>query len=92
MHSLPDLGSATLSQQHGARLLFRLVRGILIALATIACACFAGGMADGCSPAVFSPLAAPQAGGALDGDPVRYDDLAPGAHLSGSPVSSSPAI
>lgn len=92
MHSLPDFGSATLSQQHGARLLFRLVRGILIALATIACACFAGGMADGCPPAAFSHVAAPQAGGALDADPVRYDDLAPGARSSGPPVPSSPAI
>lgn len=46
MSSLMSFRTAALHQQHVATVL-RLARAIAIALVTIACACLAGGMADG---------------------------------------------
>jgi hypothetical protein len=53
MYTLPTLGSAPLNPQYSGRLLLllRIGRAIVIALATVACAGLAGGLADGASPA-----------------------------------------
>lgn len=50
MYTLLNFGSASLHQQVSARVVLRLARAVLIALATIAAACLAGGLADGQSP------------------------------------------
>ena len=50
MITFPNINNASVSQQFAAKLIYRVVRGIMIALVTIACACLAGGMADGATP------------------------------------------
>lgn len=47
MHAITELNDPAFASQWTPRLLFRVLRGIVIAALTITCACLAGGMADG---------------------------------------------
>ena len=50
MHTLSNLDESPCVHQFTQRLVYRAIRGIVLALAAIVCACLAGGMADGQSP------------------------------------------
>ena len=50
MHTINELNDNAIASQWTPRLLFRVLRGIVIAALTLACACLAGGMADGQEP------------------------------------------
>lgn len=55
MHIITELNDDAVASQLTNRLLFRVVRGIVIAALTVACACLAGGMADGQQPQRIAP-------------------------------------
>jgi len=72
MHTITELNDAAVASQWTPRLLFRVLRGIVIAALTIACACLAGGMADGQQPqriATATPYPA-----ITDGTQLQTDD------------------
>jgi len=55
MHTFSNIDETSVVQQVTHRLLYRIVRGIVIAAVTIASACLAGAMADGQEPQRISP-------------------------------------
>jgi polysaccharide biosynthesis/export protein len=59
MHTITELNGAAVASQWTPRLLFRVLRGMVIAALTIACACLAGGMADGQQPQRIATAASP---------------------------------
>lgn len=59
-----DINEVPVARQLAYRLVFRVVRGIILLIATLACACLAGGMADGQQPSSVIP----------DGAQLQHDD------------------
>lgn len=59
MHTANEINDESVSTHLSNRLLLRVLRGIAIAVVTIACACLAGGMADGQEPKPIRLGAAP---------------------------------
>lgn len=86
MHTITELNDDAVASNLTHRLVFRVLRGIAIAVLTIACACLAGGMADGQQPqriasnspqvrASSAPPVLPHAGES-DGTQLQMDDCA----------------
>lgn len=80
MHTITELNDNAVVNHWPPRLLFRVVRGLFIAAATIACACLAGGMADGQQP---QRIAAANSTASSSGQPnyVPYHTTADGTQL-----------
>lgn len=64
MFTYTNLNDAPVVRQQAYRMLYRGIRGLLLLIVTLACACLAGGMADGKQPAPQFP----------DATAVQYDD------------------
>ncbi len=74
-----NLASDSVHQPLSARLLLRMARGIIIAFATLAAACLAGGLADGQTPQYVPSVAPTQAPGRV----VRPSLLGTGSSILG---------
>jgi polysaccharide export outer membrane protein len=99
MHTITELNDDAVSRNLTDRLLFRVLRGIAIAALTIACACLAGGMADGQQPQRIAstgpqgmtysvPTALPYSGQS-NGTQLQMDDCAC-RNIPGDPPCQGP--
>lgn len=91
MHAITELNDPAVASQWTPRLLFRVLRGIVIAALTITCACLAGGMADGQQPrwiATAAPYRAITDGTQLQTDDRFYRNI-PGGYLHQGPCQPS---
>ncbi len=99
MHTITELNDDAVARNLTDRLLFRVLRGIAIAALTIACACLAGGMADGQQPqriastvpqgTTYSVPAALPYSGQSNGTQLQMDDCAC-RNIPGDPPCQGP--
>jgi polysaccharide export outer membrane protein len=99
MHTITELNDDAVARNLTDRLLFRVLRGIAIAVLTIACACLAGGMADGQQPqriastvpqgTTYSVPTALSYSGQSNGTQLQIDDCAC-RNIPGDPPCQGP--